>query len=1244
MNLTLRYCLLFLLLSFSTGLAQENSLTLLNIETADYPLLRAHFYLSDSSGAILRDVFPSDLIVEENGQQREVRSLTCPPQKLPERLSSVLAIDISGSMMNDRNMEIARAAANAWIDALPLGYSECAVVSFNHLSYLNQDFTIDREQLKKAIALLTPTGGTEYDAGFIDPASGSLPVASAGEHKKVIVFLTDGLSKGKEEVIVRQAEEAGATIYTIVLRMAAPNVLKNIAERTGGAWFEGVESREEAEMIYQTILHHAQGDEPCEVEWVGESSCETFHSITLSIPFYNVEWSGGYRLPDTLLPLLRSTPSTVSFGLLTPGESRDTLIRIFAEGKPVEITGVEISDPHFTLTSVSKPFPVRLQPGEGLEVSFRFTPDDSVFRFAHVAVQSSGCDSEVITLTGGWPGIRSPEQELKLISPNGGEVYAVGEDVLIEWEGTLPEDTVLLEYSLDGGDRWQRITDTATGLFYRWSAPAMPSNRCLMRVRQLTANGEGGVIVIPANQVLTTGTFDANGTSVLFAGNGTDIGVFSLLDSSSYTRSTLSFRGYIGLEFSPDGKILLISSGDIDSYLYDWEGDKLIRLIGGSSGILSLSTFNPDGTKMVSHAYTDDVLMFDVGTGRLLQQMKGHTYRGFAIDWSPDGKWIVSGSYEALTNRQGILWDAATGRLVDSLPHPDQVNSVAFSPDSRRIVTACHDSILRIWDVATGELLTSVREAARVADAEFSPDGNLIAVALLNGGAVIRDGKSGEFVRQLVGHRREVRHIEHSRDGSHILTVSSDSTARVWDLTRLPNQVDSSDFFWSIVEPRLNFLPVDMGRVGYGSYKDSTVVGWLCNNGSVPVTIDSITFAGTGYFSLVSGVPPYKLSPGECSPAEFRFTPGRIGSFTDSVIIHPGTARSVTSITGEGIIAPLRVNIPTIDFGEVILHTEKDSVVTAVVTNVGSIPLWIEKTELSGPDTEQFSILSGGEAFALNPGEFRTMSLRFKPERKGRTTGSLLFHYDGAGNFFFGLPPAQVNLTGEGICPDVIEGNQLFLPENLGATAGDEILIPVLIESTDSLPERTEREYRILLRFNKTVLAPVDLPELDLSDTDERYLQFRGTWSGRGDTVALLRFVAALGNSPSTPIVVEAFTMDDGCYGGFSRKDGSFLLSDLCEDGGTRLFILNDSLYLKPVRPNPARGEAEIRFSLVEDGETDLFVLDPTGKRIATLTSEFLVSGEYVQNLPTGELPSGNYVVVLKTKTRIISRSFQIVQ
>jgi len=67
---------------------------------------------------------------------------------------------------------------------------------------------------------------------------------------------------------------------------------------------------------------------------------------------------------------------------------------------------------------------------------------------------------------------------------------------------------------------------------------------------------------------------------------------------------------------------------------------------------------------------------------------------------SPDGRTV------ALCFKPEVwLVDAASGRKRTTLPYPDTVHQLEFSPDSSTIVTVCADGHARMWNVATASLL-----------------------------------------------------------------------------------------------------------------------------------------------------------------------------------------------------------------------------------------------------------------------------------------------------------------------------------------------------------------------------------------------------------------------------------------------------------------------------------------------------------------------------------------------------------
>jgi WD40 repeat protein len=89
--------------------------------------------------------------------------------------------------------------------------------------------------------------------------------------------------------------------------------------------------------------------------------------------------------------------------------------------------------------------------------------------------------------------------------------------------------------------------------------------------------------------------------------------------------------------------------------------------------------------------------IFDVTTGRVVAELRGHTKEIRSVAFSPDARWLVTASVDGTAR----VWEAATGRpVLELLGHRGPLVSAAFAADGRHILTASKDGTARIHDCA----------------------------------------------------------------------------------------------------------------------------------------------------------------------------------------------------------------------------------------------------------------------------------------------------------------------------------------------------------------------------------------------------------------------------------------------------------------------------------------------------------------------------------------------------------------
>jgi len=113
-----------------------------------------------------------------------------------------------------------------------------------------------------------------------------------------------------------------------------------------------------------------------------------------------------------------------------------------------------------------------------------------------------------------------------------------------------------------------------------------------------------------------------------------------------------------------------------------------------------------------------------VKNGQLVHTLTGHKGAVYSVAFSPDGRYIASGSVDNTVK----VRETESGELVQTLVgHGGEVSSVAFSPDGRHIVSGSKDETLKLWETESGNLVRVFTGHENwVSSVAFSPNGKYI--------------------------------------------------------------------------------------------------------------------------------------------------------------------------------------------------------------------------------------------------------------------------------------------------------------------------------------------------------------------------------------------------------------------------------------------------------------------------------------------------------------------------------------
>jgi RNA polymerase sigma factor (sigma-70 family) len=366
----------------------------------------------------------------------------------------------------------------------------------------------------------------------------------------------------------------------------------------------------------------------------------------------------------------------------------------------------------------------------------------------------------------------------------------------------IDRQAVGLRFSNDGAV----LTGAVAGAVYRWDASTG---------KALTPRSAGDS---PVDQVLVT----PDARKLVTRGQDGDARLWDAVTGTDLRPIAGNWQR--GMALSPDGRFLVWPVADEKTQfkdpkrpnaihtgsrlrLYDLWADTFVDRFGPFEGDAQELFFTPDGKSLVTVDHRDGMVrVWDFATGKERRKFRvvreAEATRDYLV-WnsvlSPDGGTLVvtyqPAGFGAFSEFVARLFDVATGRETHELTGCYYYIAVAFSPDSRLVVTGtqalnrfAQEQLKRppnqvfVWDAATGKRVAALPDGlpAGAVAAAFSADGRTLATAVPDGLIRLWETATWTVRCEYRGHRDRVTALAFATDGR-LFSGGNDTTALAWD-------------------------------------------------------------------------------------------------------------------------------------------------------------------------------------------------------------------------------------------------------------------------------------------------------------------------------------------------------------------------------------------------------------------------------------------------------------------------------
>jgi len=245
--------------------------------------------------------------------------------------------------------------------------------------------------------------------------------------------------------------------------------------------------------------------------------------------------------------------------------------------------------------------------------------------------------------------------------------------------------------------------------------------------------------------------------------------------------------------FSPDGKLLFTGGADQRIHVWYAAAGRAVEMIAGHTGAITSVAVSPSGT-VLSGGADKLAVAWDISPRWSLAGQLGpnadsplelssspFVSRVLSVDFSRDGKLLVTGGGDPSRSGELMIWDVAKRSLVREFKdaHSDTVFGAEFSRDGTRLLSGAADKFVKIFDVASGKHIRSFEgHTHHVLDVSWKADDTSVASAGADNVIKVWNVETGEQRRTIAGYTKQVTSVRFVGIGENVISCGGDKSVR----------------------------------------------------------------------------------------------------------------------------------------------------------------------------------------------------------------------------------------------------------------------------------------------------------------------------------------------------------------------------------------------------------------------------------------------------------------------------------